>query len=297
MKNFILAARPKTLLAGVIPPCVAHVYFMFTHKESEPVYLLLCVLGALFIQLATNFFNDVIDHEKGADAVRVGPTRVSASGLVDLKTVRRWAKTCVVLGMLCGIPLIVRGGLPFLVLGLLSLYLTYGYTGGKASLAYRGLGELFVFLFFGLFSVVGAYYLFALEVNAGAFILASMFGCLATTFICINNLRDRDQDKVVGKMTLATKYSVSDYRRFILLTIFQPYALLFFFNTAGPLILVCYLGLIPAVRLAKIVYQETGSGLNLGLKFSGIHLVVFSLLLSFTFIYESLLQSVPTHAP
>lgn len=287
MKNFILAARPKTLLAGVIPPMVAYAYFL-SESRGAVLYLVLAVMGALFIQIATNFFNDVIDHEKGADKKRVGPTRVSAAGLVDIKTVKKWAITCVILGALCGVPLIVRGGWPFLVLGLISLYLTYGYTGGKVSLAYRGLGELFVFLFFGLFSVMGSYYLFSLKLNPGSFILASIFGLLATTFICINNLRDRETDKEVGKMTMATRFSVKAYQGFILATIFLPYILLHYFRDFKMIYLV-FLAIIPAAKLSKIALTKKGAELNEGLKFSGIHLIVFSALLSFTFIYESFL--------
>ncbi len=286
MKNFILAARPKTLLAGVIPPLVAYAYYLTTAQEKAGIYLILAVLGALFIQLATNFFNDVIDFEKGADKKRVGPTRVSASGLVPIKTVRLWAITCVSLGALCGIPLIYRGGWPFLVLGIISLYLTYGYTGGKVSLAYRGLGELFVFLFFGLFSVMGSYYLFSLEINLGSFILASIFGLLATTFICINNLRDRETDKEVGKMTLATKLSSGMYKLLTAGTILVPYLLLHAFRDLKMIYFV-FLALVPAAKLIMITYKKQGAELNEGLKFSGIHLIVFSALLSFTFIYES----------
>src|SRR5665648_1292188 len=107
MKNFILAARPKTLLAGVIPPMVAYAYYTLNYNNSALWYLLLTVLGALFIQLTTNFFNDLIDHQKGADKVRVGPTRVSASGLVKIETVKRWALSCLFLAALCGIPLVI----------------------------------------------------------------------------------------------------------------------------------------------------------------------------------------------
>lgn len=288
MKNFLLATRPKTLLAGVIPPMVAYAYALSTTKTTASLYLALTVMGALFIQLATNFFNDVIDHEKGADKKRVGPTRVSAAGLVDIKTVKTWAITCVALASLCGIPLIIRGGWPFLVLGVVSLYLTYGYTGGKVSLAYRGLGELFVFLFFGLFSVIGSYYLFSLKVNLGSFILASIFGLLTTTLIGINNLRDRETDKEVGKRTMATRFSESTYQYFIIATIFTPYLLLQYFRDLTMIYWV-FLALIPAMKLSVITFKNKGAQLNEGLKFSGIHLIVFSLLLSFAFIYESLL--------
>ena len=287
MKNFILAARPKTLLAGVIPPLVAYAYFVSNESSSALPYLILAVLGALFIQMATNFFNDLIDHEKGADNKRVGPTRVTASGLVDMKTVKMWAVSCVVLGALCGVPLIIRGGWPIFLLGLVSLYLTYGYTGGKVSLAYRGLGELFVFLFFGLFSVMGSYYLFSLKVTLESFILACQFGLLATTLICVNNLRDRETDKEVGKRTMATRLSIRSYQYFILGTIFVPYLLLFFFKEFR-FIPVVLLALLPALKLSSIILKKKGADLNEGLKFSGIHLIVFSLLISLTFMYESL---------
>lgn len=288
MKNFVLAMRPKTLLAGVVPPLVAYAYFYGRTGETQIIYLALAVMGALFIQMATNFFNDVIDHEKGADHKRVGPTRVSASGLVEIKTVRTWAICCILLGALCGVPLIFRGGLPFLALGLVSLYLTYGYTGGKVSLAYRGLGELFVFLFFGLFSVMGSYYLFALNLDFKVFNLAAIFGLLATTFIGVNNLRDRETDKEVGKMTMATRMSPQAYKLVILLTIFLPYLLLHFYREQR-LIYFVFIALAPALKLTSIILTKKGAQLNEGLKFAGIHLVVFSLLLGVTFIYERLL--------
>ncbi len=286
MKNFLLATRPKTLLAGVIPPVVAYAYALTTTQDDVSLYLMLAVLGALFIQLATNFFNDVIDFEKGADAKRVGPTRVSAAGLVEIKTVKIWAYTCVSLAAFCGIPLIIRGGWPFLLLGVVSLYLTYGYTGGKVSLAYRGLGELFVFLFFGLFSVMGSYYLFTLKLNAGSFILATIFGLMATTLIGVNNLRDRVTDMEVGKRTMATRFSERTYQYFIVGTIFAPYVLLHYFQDFKMIYWV-FLGMVPALKLTLIIFKNKGAALNEGLKFSGIHLVVLSVILSLVFIYES----------
>jgi 1,4-dihydroxy-2-naphthoate octaprenyltransferase len=289
MKNFILAARPKTLLAGVIPPLVAYAfYFKDASLGNQSIYLLLCVTAALFIQIATNFFNDVVDFQKGADAKRVGPTRVSAAGLVDIKTVKKWAFTCVTLAVLCGIPIIMRGGIPFLILGVISIYLTYGYTGGKVSLAYRGLGELFVFLFFGLFSVMGSYYLFSLSVSWQSFNLAAIFGLLATTFICVNNLRDRHTDIEVGKRTLATRLSATQYKMLSLATIFIPYLLLIPYASLK-LIYLPLIALLPAAKLSTIICKKEGAELNEGLKFSGIHLVLFSLLLSICFVYEGLL--------
>lgn len=288
MKHFITAARPKTLLAGIIPPTVAYVYFISRTQQNEILLYLLCVFGALFIQLATNFFNDVIDHEKGADLKRVGPLRVSSAGLVSLKQVRIWAYGSVIAAAFCGLPLILRGGWPFFILGLISLYLTYGYTGGKVSLAYRGLGELFVFLFFGLFSVMGSYYLFALDLNLKVFLLASMMGSLSTTFIGINNLRDRETDFEVGKKTLATRTKYGTYQGFIIFTVFLPYFLLLplLQSVQGFSVL---LALLPAARLVSITMKNKGSDLNEGLKLSGIHLICFSVLICLNFIYGYLL--------
>lgn len=285
MKNFILAARPKTLLAGVIPPLVSYVYFHSVSGSHNLAWVILCISGALFIQLATNFFNDVIDFKKGADAKRVGPTRVSAAGLVDIKTVDFWAWSCVAAAAMIGIPIMLRGGWPFLILGIISLYLTFGYTGGKVSLAYRGLGELFVFLFFGLFSVIGSYFIYSLSIDGRVVTLASIFGLLATTFICINNLRDRVTDAEVGKRTLATRMSETAYRRVTLLTIFLPYILVLHFFSYK-FLPVIGLGLIPALVLTKITLKKSGVELNDGLKFSGIHLIVFSLLLCGVFLSE-----------
>jgi len=181
----------------------------------------------------------------------------------------------------------MRGGWPFLVLGLISLFLTYGYTGGKVSLAYRGLGEIFVFLFFGLFSVMGSYYLFSLELNSQIFVIASNFGLLCTTFIGVNNLRDRNEDIKVGKKTMATRLKSETYIGLILITIFFPYATLIGLREF-PLVWVTLLALIPAFKLSWIVIKKTGPELNEGLKFAGIHLVAFSVLLSLAFIHARL---------
>lgn len=289
MKNFLLATRPKTLLAGVVPPTVSYMYYLAHYRDSSQIfYYWMCLIGVLAIQIATNFFNDVIDHEKGADKKRVGPTRVSAAGLVDIKTVKIWAYCMVGIAFACGIPIILRGGWPFVVLGLVSLYLTYGYTGGKISLAYRGLGELFVFIFFGLFSSIGSFYLYS---RGGippmhlirVITLGCIYGCLTNTFIMVNNLRDRETDLEVGKRTLATKFSVKGYKNFTYASILIPYALLLTSFYDYHLLYIMPLALIPALKLMMIVHKKSGADLNEGLKFSGIHLIIFSVLLTVVF--------------
>ncbi len=277
MRHFITAMRPKTLLASIIPPLTTFIYFLNTSPERPYLILCCCLISALCIQVATNFFNDVIDFKKGADNVRKGPTRVTASGLVKPETTIKWALLSIIIAIIASIPLILKGGVIYLILGVISIYLTYGYTGGPVPLAYKGLGELFVFLFFGLFSVIGSFYLFSETITLQTIALAIIYGCLTTTFICINNLRDRDEDQKVGKLTLATKMSPNQYKFLTIATIFTPYLILHYFKNFSYIYLT-FLAIIPAIKLLKITLKSKNEELNEGLKFSGIHMVVFTVL-------------------
>jgi 1,4-dihydroxy-2-naphthoate octaprenyltransferase len=281
MKNFILAMRPKTLVAGILPPLATYFYFISKSDERPLWILFLCILGALFIQCATNFFNDLIDSQKGADKVRIGPTRVTAAGLVNPKSILNWALLSLLLAVVVSIPLIMRGGSWIMIPGILSLYLSYGYTGGPYPLAYKGLGEVFVFIFFGLFSVLGSYYLFSLQFTKDVLILAVIYGLLTTTLICVNNLRDREQDKIVKKLTLATKMNHKKYRIFLLNLIFIPYLLIILIENKS--IIPLLIPLFFAIKLSTIIIKEDGEKLNEGLKFSAIHLLMFGLITSYMF--------------
>ena len=278
MKLFLMAARPKTLPASLVPPIVTFAFLTYEGLKGDYILLICILLCSLFIQFATNFFNDVIDYKKGADDnERLGPTRVTSSGLVQPKTVMKWAFISVFIAVIFGIPLMLKGGIPILVLGLLSLYLTYGYTGGKVSLAYRGLGELFVFLFFGLLSVVGTYYLLSEKINGSIFILGSVFGLLNTTLICINNLRDRDQDQRKNKLTLATRMTRNSYQLFIVTTILVPYLLM---TLLLPLNLRLLFFLAPfafSLFLIVMVFKKKNAELNSVLAMAGGHLLLFGL--------------------
>jgi 1,4-dihydroxy-2-naphthoate polyprenyltransferase len=295
VKNFLIAARLKTLPASVIPPLLSYIYFYSTRQHHEWLYLILCLVGSLSIQLATNFFNDVIDFEKGADKKRVGPTRVSAAGLVNIEKVKLWAKIMIVITIICGVPIIIRGGIYFLILGIFSLYLTYGYTGGRISLAYHGMGELFVFVFFGLFATVGSYYLYAETLSTAdkpeLYALGSIFGLLTTALIMVNNLRDREFDAEVKKRTLATRMPEKFYRYLSVSVVFLPYALLGFFLEYR-FIFIMLLSLPPAIQLSNILLHYKGANLNDGLKFAGLHLLFYSLFLSFVFLNGHSVQSV-----
>jgi len=214
MKALLLAARPKTLPAAVVPVWLGTA--LAYHLTAEwSVALMLATLGAtICIQIATNLFNDAIDAHKGADTEqRLGPKRVTASGLVSAKTVFSWAGIFLGLACLCAIVLIMERGWVIIAIGVPSLYLSYGYTGGPVPLAYRGLGELFVFLFFGLVATLGTYFVQTGEWQAEAALLGAIVGWLSCFLIAINNLRDVDEDTSTGKRTLTVRLGASMYKR------------------------------------------------------------------------------------
>lgn len=166
------------------------------------------VFSCIWIQIATNLFNDAIDHRKGADTEnRKGPKRVSASGLLSPKWVMIGGFVCCLIAALFSIPLVMERGPIILVIGLASLFLAYGYTGGPFPLAYRGMGEIFVILFFGLIAVLGSYYVQTGEIGGREiWALGWQCGLYSSVLIAINNLRDLEEDKETGKRTLAVRF-------------------------------------------------------------------------------------------
>ncbi len=210
MKNWIIAARPKTLTAAIVPIVAATALVQFNGYEIKWWVTSLCLFSALCIQIATNFINDAIDFDKGADTLeRIGPTRVTQSGLVKKKTLYRVTGGILFFALLSGMPLVYQGGWPIVVVGVLSLFMAYSYTGGLFPLAYLGLGELFVVIFFGLVAVGGVYYLHTGVYSSSAMILGLQIGLLSTVLIAINNLRDIYQDTKANKKTLAVRFGVA----------------------------------------------------------------------------------------
>ena len=211
MTVWLLAARPKTLSAAVVPVMLG------LALAPRPIHIGLaaCTLfGALFIQIATNFINDALDFKKGADTTeRLGPVRVTQAGLISAEGVMRAAYVCFGLAVLCGIPLIVRGGWPLLAIGVASILCSYIYTGGPYPLAYNGLGELFVMIFFGFVAVAGTYYVQALTVDGAVILAGYIAGSLATVLLVINNLRDVESDRASNKKTMAVRLG-EDFARF-----------------------------------------------------------------------------------
>lgn len=207
---WILAARPKTLPAAIVPVWVGSSPALLNPDPAVGSWLLFwCTLvSCVCIQIATNLFNDAIDHEKGADTEkRLGPTRVTSSGLLSPRLVMGGALAFCLLAVLVSIPMVQARGWPVIVVGLVSLYFAYGYTGGPFPLAYRGMGELFVILFFGLVAVAGSWYVQTGEIGGAAiWVTALQCGFYSCVLIAINNLRDRIEDGGTGKRTLAVRF-------------------------------------------------------------------------------------------
>lgn len=223
MNPWILAARPRTLGAAIIPVLAG---CALAGGRFEPRIAILILPCAVLIQIATNYFNDAIDHAKGADtAGRIGPLRATSSGLISARAMMAGGAVCLLFAAVLAVPLVLRGGIPILVLGLLSLLLAYAYTGGPLPLAYVGLGEVFVVLFFGVFAVAGTFYLNSLDITPGAVLAGLQIGLHASVLLAVNNLRDIDGDRAAGKRTLAARFGLTFARRELATLILLPYAL------------------------------------------------------------------------
>ncbi len=199
------AARPRTLPAAVAPVIAASALAWQDGVFVAPAAVA-CLLFALLVQIGTNFANDYFDFIKGADtAERVGPRRAVAAGLVAPATMRRATIWVFALAFLVGLTLLPYGGWRLLVIGLLSIACGVLYTGGPFPLAYHGLGDVFVFVFFGLVAVGATYFVQAGTVSVDAWLIGSAMGALSTAILVVNNYRDIATDRKAGKRTLAVR--------------------------------------------------------------------------------------------
>lgn len=208
LKVLMIALRLNTLPAIIGPILVG--YFLawrLAPASLEHIYVIPILIAGLAIQISTNLFNDYIDGVRGADHKnRLGPDRVTAKELMSANATKNWALFFCFIAFLAGVPIVVKGGLLFIALGILSLVLTYLYTGTRFSLAYTGMADLFVILFFGLFAVWGTFYILTLDTSTTPFILGAQVGMMCTNILVINNLRDIHQDKENHKKTLIVRF-------------------------------------------------------------------------------------------
>lgn len=207
MNPWLLAARPKTLSAAVAPVLIGTALAYGGLIPISWIAFTCALLGAVFIQIGTNFVNDALDFKHGADtSERLGPIRATQSGLLTPSAVMNAAYACFAAAAVCGVPLIVRCGWPIIVIGVASIIAAYAYTGGPYPLAYHGLGEVFVMIFFGLVATEGSYYVQMLRFSSNALLAGFACGALAVVLLAINNLRDIPSDRASGKLTLAARF-------------------------------------------------------------------------------------------
>ncbi len=266
IRVWLLAARPRTLTAAVVPVVVGTAVAA-AYGGFRPLPALAALLTAMCIQIGTNFANDFHDFQRGADThERVGPQRVTQSGLVAPRTVRAAALGTFGVALVIGIYLAVVGGWPILITGLASIAAGWAYTGGPWPFGYHGLGDLFVFVFFGLVATDGTTYVQLHAVPPPAWIAAVPVGALATAILVVNNLRDIATDARAGKRTLAVRLGPDatrvEYVVLLVLAFAAPFALLPF---ARPWVLLPLAAFPLAAGPLRLVFRGQGAELNAAL--------------------------------
>lgn len=274
-----MACRPKTLIASISPVLIGTTLALADGHFDLRMFLF-TLATALGIQVSTNFANDYFDYLKGADnEKRKGPTRVVQAGLVSLPQMRKGLLICLFITFLSGCYLIWHGGIFLSCLLSLSLLLAVVYTGGPYPLAYLGLGELFVFLFFGIAAVSGTYYLQTGTVTLTSLLAGIAPGALSTAILIVNNVRDIDEDKAANKKTLAVRFGLTfgkvEYLFTILLTLLPPVC----FFRSHPFSLLTLSILLPAIPSMRLMLNHNlPSQLNLLFAQTGKLLWLYTLL-------------------
>lgn len=294
LSSWFLALRPKTLTAALIPVCVASALAYKKLGSDFKISLSLwALLVAFLIQSATNLINDALDFVKGTDTIeRLGPRRVSASGWIAPQVVLGAGLFLLLAAFAAGIPLVQAAGIEILFLGLVSLLCAYLYTGGPAPLAYTGLGDPFVLIFFGWVATMGLFYIHTGFVSQESFIAGTQVGMLSTVLIAINNYRDIAEDSKNKKRTLAVRLGPQFVKAEVLVLIFGSFLLLFLWQFSlspvaiGFWILLGFFGL-SIVR--KVFVTPPSKALNAVLGQSALLHLLFGLGLSF-FIFNSKLS-------
>jgi len=284
VRIWLMAARLRTLPAAIAPVLVGTALAGF-QQVFHPLRLLAALLGAIFIQVGTNLSNDYSDARRGADAEdRLGPVRVTAGGLVPPRQVLIATYVSFGLAVLAGIYLIVVAGWLLLAIGVASIIAGVLYTGGPRPYGYEGLGEVFVFLFFGVVAVAGSYFVQVRQLDWEAFALSVPVGLLAAAILVVNNVRDIDSDRRAGKRTLAVRLGRERTRVMFGVMLALAFVLALATWVFGPLtpwVALCWLAAPLAASLVRTVATHTdGPTLNGALARSGMLQLVFCVLLS-----------------
>ena len=255
MNVWILGARSRTLPAAIAPVIVGTI-LAGSHWSLVPALLALFV--SLALQVGVNYSNDYSDGIRGTDADRVGPVRITAAGLASPSAVKRAALISFGLACIAGLYLALTTSLWVIAVGVIAIGAAWGYTGGKNPYGYKGLGEISVFIFFGVVATVGTFFVQTESITSRALIASLPMGSLACAMLAINNIRDREKDAVVGKRTLAVRLGDRGSRIFFALLLLTPY--LFAFITAEIWGALTLLALPMAISIVRGVLSGTKGG-------------------------------------
>jgi 1,4-dihydroxy-2-naphthoate octaprenyltransferase len=225
---WVAGARPRTLPAAVAPVLVASA---LAGSAFNPVTASLALLVSLALQVGVNYANDYSDGIRGTDNDRIGPVRITADGLASPARVRNAAFIAFFVAACAGLAVAFETSWWLIVVGAICIAAAWGYTGGKNPYGYMGLGEIFVFIFFGLVATVGSFYVQAEEITGQSILAGTIVGSLACAILVINNIRDRAKDEVVGKRTMAVRIGDRRSRAFYTFLVIAPYLLTAGFGT------------------------------------------------------------------
>ncbi len=278
--TWIAGARPRTLPAAIAPVVVAT---SLADKESNTVASLLALAVSLALQIGVNYANDYSDGIRGTDNDRIGPLRITASGLATPAQVKSAAFISFGVAAIAGLLLAINSSWWLIAVGALSIAAAWGYTGGKNPYGYMGLGELFVFIFFGLVATIGTFYVQTERITGESILAGVIVGFLACAILVINNIRDRAKDEVVGKRTLAVR--LGDRRSRVLYTalVTLPYLLTAGFGSPWTMLTLATLPL--TVSILKVLWSGAqGTALIALLAATGKLQMLFSFALSLALI-------------
>lgn len=281
---WLSAARPQTLAASIVPIMVG-ASLAWSHYAFRLDTTLVALVCALLIQVGTNFANDYYDFIKGADTdERIGFERATALGLVSPRAMLIATIATMTLAFLIGLYLVWVGGWIILVIGILSLLFGILYTGGPYPLGYNGLGDIFVFIFFGMIAVTGTYYVNALEWSTTSLLASFPVGALCVNILVVNNLRDIHQDRISGKRTLGVLFGEKTLKveyLTLLFTAFMVPVIFYHFYGYGIVIMLPYLALPLGWKLIKkVYYHDDKRELNKTLERTAQFMILFGILFS-----------------
>ena len=285
LRTWILAARPKTLWAGICPVIIGTV-LAIDAGAFHPLWAALALVGAILIQIGTNFANDYFDWIKGADTVaRIGPLRATQAGLIEPQTMLRGTIIVFAAAALIGAILTFRGGWPIFVIGVSSILCGVLYTAGPRPLGYLGLGEVFVLIYFGPVAVAGTYFVQTLSISPLVILIGLAPGLFSVAILTVNNLRDIEGDRRAGKRTLAVRlgrpFTRIQYLCSLCVATLIPALAYWIGGGKHPLSLLAVLVLLLALPAIRTVFVSTdGPRLNQVLGATGRLLLIFTVVLS-----------------